>query len=205
MSESRHPGLQVGHDDEVSEEENEKSSFGFWVFLMSDAVLFAILFANYAVYAHGTVFGPQPAEVLSLGTAFVETVLLLTSTLTMGFMSVALRHDDRTAAARWLWVTLLLGAAFLGLEAREFSDFATRGYTPQASAYLSAYFTLVGTHGIHVAAGVIWGLVMLAQLRVPALEGMARSRLVRLSLYWHLLDVVWVAIFSVVYLAGVAR
>jgi cytochrome o ubiquinol oxidase subunit 3 len=203
MTARPHPGFALGHTDDQTESRNEQSTFGFWVFLMSDAVLFAVLFATYAVMLRGTGNGPGPAQAIALRYAFPETLILLTSTLTMGFASIALRQHDRRSLMLWLGVTLTLGLSFLGLEATEFYGMAVKGYTPQQSGFLSAFFTLVGTHGLHVMAGVLWGIVMLIQGATRTLSGSVRSRFIRFSLYWHFLDLIWVVIFSVVYLRGV--
>lgn len=203
MNANRHPALMIGHADEEAEHENEKNTFGFWVFLMSDAALFAVLFATYAVMMRGTGHGPGPSEAIDLTYAFPETLVLLTSTLTMGFASVALHFDDRRSLVAWLGGTLALGCTFLGLEAAEFYGMAAKGHTPQVSGFLSGFFTLVGTHGLHVTAGTVWGFVMLIQGATMDLSSPVRSRLMRFALYWHFLDLIWVGIFSVVYLRGV--
>lgn len=203
MKDHRPPGLRVGHAGTVVERENEKCTFGFWVFLMSDAVLFAVLFATYAVTMRGIGHGPGPAEAINLRYAFPETLVLLTSTLTMGLATLGLRHDDRGSLIGWLAATLALGAVFVALEFAEFDGMVVKGHTPQLSGFLSGFFTLVGTHGLHLMIGLLWGLVMLVQLSTLDLTGPVRSRLVRFSLYWHFLDLIWVLIFSVVYLRGV--
>ncbi|MBT9568172.1 MAG: cytochrome c oxidase subunit 3 [Thiobacillus sp.] len=200
----RHPaGQAVNVPDTTTEHEDEKYTFGFWVFLMSDAVLFAVLFATYAVATRGIGHGPAPAEAIDLRYVFPETLLLLTSTLTLGLATLALRHDDRASLIGWLAATLVLGAAFIALEAAEFHDMATRGLTPQLSGFLSGFFTLVGTHGLHLLVGLLWGLVMLIQVVTRTFSGAVSLRLLRFSLYWHFLDLIWVGIFSVVYLKGV--
>lgn len=186
-----------------AEREDEKYMLGFWVFLMSDAVVFAVLFATYAVTTRGIGHGPTPAEAIDLRYAFPETLVLLTSTLTMGLAALGLRHDDRASLIGWLAATLALGAAFIALEAAEFHGMVARGYTPQLSGFLSGFFTLVGTHGLHLLVGLVWGLVMLIQVATRPLTVEIRSRLLRFSLYWHFLDLLWVGIFSVVYLTGV--
>lgn len=203
MTTGQNPALMIDRVDEEAEHENEKDTFGFWVFLMSDAVLFAVLFGTYAVMMRGVGNGPSPSAAIDLTYAFPETLVLLTSTLTMGLASVALHFDDRRSLVTWLGVTLALGCTFLGLESAEFYGMAAKGHTPQVSGFLSGFFTLVGTHGMHVTAGVIWGLVMLIQGATSDLSSGMRSRLMRFSLYWHFLDLIWVGIFSIVYLRGV--
>ncbi|MDA8128201.1 MAG: cytochrome c oxidase subunit 3 [Betaproteobacteria bacterium] len=188
--------------DRVDDDENGKSAFGFWVFLMSDAALFAVLFATYAVMMRGTGSGPGPAEAIGLKYAFPETLVLLTSTLTMGFAAMALHADARRSLVVWLGATLVLGAVFLALEAAEFHGMAAKGDTPQVSGFLSGFFALVGAHGLHVTAGMVWGLAMLVQGATSDLSAPVRSRLGRFALYWHFLDLIWVGIFSIVYLRG---
>lgn len=192
----------VDRVDDGAEHESEKNAFGFWVFLMSDAALFAVLFATYAVMMRGTGAGPGPAEAIGLKYAFPETLVLLTSTLTMGFAAMALHAGERRSLVAWLGATLALGAVFLALEAAEFHGMAAKGHTPQVSGFLSGFFALVGTHGLHVTAGMVWGLAMLVQGATSDLSAPVRSRLARFSLYWHFLDLIWVGIFSIVYLRG---
>ncbi|TYC65412.1 cytochrome o ubiquinol oxidase subunit III [Stappia sp. BW2] len=177
--------------------------FGFWIYLMTDAVIFALLFASYAVLAKNSAAGPTSKELFDLGRTSVETGLLLVSSLTFGMASIALMHDQKGRVVRWLIVTLLLGLAFLGMELSEFSGMIDKGAGPEVSGFLSAFFTLVGTHGLHVALGSLGIVVMIAQVLTKGLTAPVRSRLTRLGLFWHFLDIVWIGIFSVVYLPGV--
>ena len=216
----RHPGLNLSHDDELAHERTEALMFGFWVFLMSDLVLFALLFATYATMFGVTAGGPGPRSLFDLGSAAIETAILLASSFCFGMASLMMKHErGRVAIMGWLGVTLALGLSFLGLEIHDFADMVSKGGTISTSGQLSAFYLLVGTHGLHVAFGCLWIVVMLVQ--VP-LVGVARDRsdshaggrrlqadrvqgrILRLGLFWHFLDIVWIGIFSVVYLQGLA-
>lgn len=181
----------------------EQRAFGFWLYLMSDAIIFSLLFATYAVMAHRTAGGPTGNELFSLSRAFGETLLLLFSSITFGFATLALRSDQRAAALAWLIVTFVLGLGFVAMEIREFHGMVQVGAGPDRSGFLSAFFTLVGTHGLHVSFGLIWILIMASQVMVKGLTAPVTSRCLRLGLFWHFLDIVWVGIFSVVYLPGI--
>jgi cytochrome o ubiquinol oxidase subunit 3 len=200
-----HPGLNLGSTDKYSHDEAESVIFGFWIFLMADLVLFALLFATYAsMSVQGQAGGPAPRAVFDLGSAFVETMLLLSSSFTFGMASLALKYrDDDRHLVLWLLLTFVLGAGFIGMELHDFWGMAAQGAVPQRSGFLSAFFLLVATHGIHVTAGLLWMLVMLVQLRVLGRSTPVKLRLMRLALFWHMLDIVWVCIFSFVYLYGV--
>jgi cytochrome o ubiquinol oxidase subunit 3 len=201
----RHPGLNLS-DDPDAPSDVEDEVFGFWIFLMSDAVLFALLFTIYGTMLGATVGAPGPAQAFKIGSAFVETLLLLTSSFTFGMASIALKQDDQVRRlVLWLMVTLALGLAFLAMEAHDFAVMAAGGATPDRSGFLSAFFMLVGMHGLHVTIGVIWTVVMLVQLAAFGRDRRVKVNLIRLSLFWHFLDVVWIAIFSVVYLQGLIR
>jgi len=201
----RHAGLNLSDDpDELDEAESDV--FGFWIFLMSDAVLFALLFAIYGTMLGATAGAPGPAQEFRIGPAFIETLLLLTSSFTFGMASIALKRDARaTRPVVWLVVTLLLGLAFLVLEWRDFATMVADHATPDRSGYLSAFFVLVGMHGLHVSIGAIWMVVMLVQMATLGRDRQVKINLVRLGLFWHFLDVIWIAIFSVVYLQGLIR
>jgi cytochrome o ubiquinol oxidase subunit 3 len=178
-------------------------AFGFWIYLMSDAVIFALLFATYASMSHNFAGGPGGRELFDLGNTFVETLLLLLSTLTCGFVMLATAKGRKMPAIFWLGITFLLGISFVLMEVNEFHGMILRGAGPDRSGFLSAFFTLVGTHGIHVAVGLLWLLVIIAQIAFKGLSPTLYSRLYRFSLFWHFLDLVWVNIFSIVYLLGV--
>ena len=199
----RHAGLQLS-DDPVELDAVESGVFGFWIFLMSDAVLFALLFAVYGTSLGATAGAPGPAQEFKLGAAFIETLLLLTSSFTFGLASIALKHGSRRLLL-WMIATLVLGLAFLGMEANDFATMAADHATPDRSGYLSAFFVLVGMHGLHVTIGSVWMVVMMVQLALFGTDRKVKINLVRLGLFWHFLDVIWIAIFSVVYLQGLIR
>ncbi len=180
----------------------EHRAFGFWLYLMSDAIIFSLLFATYVVMASGTVSGPTGQTLFSLSRAFGETLLLLFSSITFGFATLAVKSDKRAAVLSWLLVTFVLGLGFVAMEVHEFYGMVRVGAGPDRSGFLSAFFTLVGTHGIHVSFGLIWILIMASQVVIKGLTAPVISRLFRLGLFWHFLDIVWVGIFSVVYLPG---
>ena len=180
----------------------EQRAFGFWLYLMSDAIIFSLLFATYVVMASGTVSGPTGQTLFSLSRAFGETLLLLFSSITFGFATLAVKSDKRAAVLSWLLVTFVLGLGFVAMEVHEFYGMVRVGAGPDRSGFLSAFFTLVGTHGIHVSFGLIWILIMASQVVIKGLTAPVISRLFRLGLFWHFLDIVWVGIFSVVYLPG---
>jgi cytochrome o ubiquinol oxidase subunit 3 len=184
-------------------EKFEEKAFGFWIYLMSDGVIFALLFATYVVMLGNTAGGPTGKELFSLERAAGETALLLLSSTTFGFAAVAMAAADRSRVLLWLVVTVALGLGFLYLEFGEFSGMIAQGAGPDRSGFLSGFFTLVGTHGLHVSIGVLWILVMIGQVLIKGLTRPVASRLARLGLFWHFLDIIWVAIFSVVYLPGV--
>ncbi len=183
-------------------ERYEEKEFGFWLYLMSDAILFALLFATYLIMVGNTAGGPTGSDVFSLERAAAETALLLMSSATFGFAAVALSQADRSKVLLWLAVTFALGAGFIFLEIGEFRGMIDEGASPDRSGFLSAFFTLVGTHGLHVSIGLLWIVVMIGQVLVKGLTMPVASRLMRLGLFWHFLDIIWVVIFSVVYLPG---
>jgi cytochrome o ubiquinol oxidase subunit III len=176
---------------------------GFWIYLMSDAVLFALLFTTYLTMKGSYEGGLAEHGFFDLGNAFVETLLLLLSTLSCGLAMSAARCNARSQVNGWLIATALLGACFLTIEIQEFLNLIRAGAGPSRNGFLSAFFTLVGTHGFHVSLGLIWLLVMIAQVLWKGLTVPVYSRLFRFSLFWHFLDLIWVGIFTVVYLAGV--
>jgi cytochrome o ubiquinol oxidase subunit 3 len=200
-----HAGLNLSHEPGELEKV-ESDVFGFWIFLMSDAVLFALLFAIYGTMLSATAGAPGPAQEFSIGPAFIETLLLLTSSFTFGMASIALKRSVQAARpVLWLVVTLMLGLAFLAMEGHDFATMAADHATPDRSGFLSAFFVLVGMHGLHVTIGALWMCVMLAQMAILGRDRQVKVNLIRLSLFWHFLDVIWIAIFSVVYLQGLIR
>lgn len=202
----RHPGINLGSAHPDAHDAAEVAVFGFWVFLMSDLVLFGLLFATYVIMLGSIAGGPGPAELFELRSAAIQTFILLTSSFTFGMASLAMKYDPRPLRLQgWLAVTLILGLAFLGFEIRDFVKMIEEGAGPSRSGFLSAFFALVPTHGLHVTAGCIWIVVMMVQVVVFGIDDAVKTRILRLGLFWHFLDIVWVGIFSVVYLAGLAR
>jgi cytochrome o ubiquinol oxidase subunit III len=179
-------------------------AFGFWIFLLSDIVMFAALFASYAILVHATAGGPTGAQLFNQNTVAIETVCLLVSSYTCGLMSLAINSRNRLGTYLGALITFALGAAFLTLELREFASMIAIGATPQRSAFLSAFFTLVGCHGLHVTLGLIWLVVMMVQVALMGYVASVQHRLLCFSLFWHALDIVWVGVFTVVYLMGVS-
>jgi cytochrome o ubiquinol oxidase subunit 3 len=178
-------------------------SYGFWIFLLSDIVMFSALFAAYAVLEHATAGGPTGVQLFDQVNVTIETACLLASSYTCGLMSLAIYSRRRADTYFFAAVTFVLGAAFLALEIREFADMMARGATPQRSGFLSAFFTLVGCHGLHVAAGLVWLAVMMTQVAIRGFRASVERRLLCFALFWHALDIIWVWLFTVVYLMGV--
>jgi cytochrome o ubiquinol oxidase subunit 3 len=179
-----------------------KTIFGFWVYLMTDCVLFASLFATYAVLHTHTYGGPSGQELFSLPFVLAETLILLTSSFTCGLAILAAKKPDRQQVLIWLAITGLLGLTFLGLELSEFHKLAAEGNSWRRSGFLSAFFTLVGTHGLHIATGLLWMGVMMFQTLKRGLTASVVKRLTLLSMFWHFLDIIWIFIFTIVYLMG---
>jgi len=178
---------------------------GFWIYLMSDALIFATLFATYGVLSGAYAGGPTQHDLFELPLVALNTAILLVSSITYGFAMIAMQGGKLNATRAWLAVTALLGLAFVAVELHEFAGMIAEGATPQRSAFLSAFFTLVSTHGLHVTVGVIWIGVMLVQLGQRGLHAENRKRLMCLSMFWHFLDVVWIGVFTFVYLLGVVQ
>ncbi|TMV08454.1 cytochrome o ubiquinol oxidase subunit III [Ruegeria sediminis] len=175
-------------------------SFGFWLYLMSDAILFGLIFATFVVMSTNLAGGPGGTDLFSMTNLSMQTALLLTSSLTVALAHHAAMEERIGPALVWLALTFALGAGFLVLEVRELSGFVASGAGPNRSGYLSAFFTLLSTHGLHVSAGLIWIGTMMMQLLLKGPNSRVLSRLSRLTLFWHFLDIVWIGIFSVVYL-----
>lgn len=202
----RHVGLNLRGSDLIEPGEAAIGIYGFWIFLMSDAVLFALLFAIYGTQLSATAGAPGPQAEFKIGPAFIETLLLLTSSLTFGLSSIAMKYDrTRIGLVVLLCSTLVLGLAFLGFELNDFRTMFVNGATPDRSGFLSAFFALVPTHGLHVTAGCTWIAVMLVQIGVFGLDDRVKLNLLRLGLFWHFLDIIWIGIFSVVYLQGILQ
>jgi cytochrome o ubiquinol oxidase subunit 3 len=181
---------------------DEKATFGFWLYIMSDCLLFASLFATYAVLHNATFGAPSSKELFSLPFVLLETMILLTSSFTVGLAVLYARAENMRLTLSFLVITLLLGLAFLFLEIREFHMFILEGASFTKSAFLSAFFTLVGTHGLHVALGSLFMLVLILMLALRGFGEAMMRRLVCLSVFWHFLDIIWIFIFTIVYLMG---
>ncbi len=180
------------------------TGYGFWIFLLSDIVMFSCFFASYAVLMDRTAGGPHGAELFDQGRVAAETACLLLSSFACGLASIAADARSRRWFHAAMAITCIFGLGFLALEAREFSDLVARGAGPTRSAFLSAFFTLVGCHGMHVSAGILWLLTMMAQVEAKGFRADIQRRFMCFALFWHALDIIWVAIFSVVYLMGSA-
>ena len=192
-------------EEEPHHPEGSSTMLGFWIYLMSDCLIFAMLFAAYAVLGSSYAGGPGPKQLFDLPLVALNTSMLLLSSITYGFAMLAMNDGKRGATQLWLAITGLFGLAFLGIELSEFRHLIHEGATPQKSAFLSSFFTLVGTHGLHVTFGVIWLVVLMVQVQVKGLIPANRRRLMCLSLFWHFLDVIWIGVFTFVYLMGMLR
>ena len=181
---------------------HRERALGFWFYLISDTILFAVLFANYAVLLPGTAGGPTGADMFSMPRLIGETALLLCSSLAFGLCSYMALSGRKGAALSWLALTIALGLGFIALELGEFAELASKGAVPQRSGFLSGFFALVGAHGLHVAFGLVMLIVLFVQIQAKGLTHPVLSRLYRIGLFWHFLDLVWVGIFSFVYLPG---
>lgn len=179
--------------------------FGFWLYILTDCIIFGCLFATYLVLNHPNAFGPSFKDHISLPYVLGETFLLLTSNFTFGLAVLAINKDDMPRTRFWLILTFILGAGFVGMELNEFVNLAHEGYGWYASGAASSFFTLVGTHGLHVALGLVWILTMIFQLPILGINAVTKRRMVYLGLFWNFLDLVWIFLFSVVYLMGVLR
>src|SRR5215475_6989591 len=178
-------------------------AFGFWVFLLSDIVMFSALFAAYAALVRATAGGPTRDQLFNQVSVAVQTAVLLISSYTCGMMSLAVSARRRLDTYLFALITFLFGAAFLYLEVHEFANMIARGAAPQRSAFLSAFFTLVGCHGLHVTAGLVWLGAMMAQVAVRGFRASVERRLLCFALFWHALDIIWVWLFTAVYLMGI--
>ncbi|WP_077615171.1 cytochrome aa3 quinol oxidase subunit III [Caenibacillus caldisaponilyticus] len=198
----------AGHDGgrlplEYTRHEGPLNILGFWIFLATDVVLFASLFATYFVLRTHVDGGPTDKELFGISGFTIETVLLLTSSFTGSLAVYAMRNGNKKRLLGWLIVTLLLGIAFVGYELHEFLDYAAEGATMQRSAFLSAFFTLVGTHGAHVTFGIIWMASIIVQIARYGIDAINARKTFIVSLYWHFLDIIWIFIFTTVYMMGV--
>jgi cytochrome o ubiquinol oxidase subunit 3 len=191
--------------DEHAHPEGHSTPLGFWIYLMSDCLIFAILFAIFGVLGANYAAGPAPKDLFELPLVALNTTMLLLSSITYGFAMLTMEKNRIAATQIWLAVTGLFGLAFLSIELYEFHHFIEIGATPQRSAFLSAFFTLVGTHGLHVTFGTIWLVTLMTQVARHGLIPANRRRLMCLSMFWHFLDVIWIGVFTFVYLMGMLR
>jgi cytochrome o ubiquinol oxidase subunit III len=180
----------------------EMKIYGFWIYLMTDCILFASIFAIYAVLVNNVAGGPSGHDIFELPYVLGETACLLLSSITYGFAMLAMHKGNKGGVLGWLFVTFLFGLGFIGMEVNEFHLLISEGYGPNRSGFLSAFFTLVGTHGVHVTSGLIWMAILMYQVSKNGLTSTNQTRLSMLSLFWHFLDVVWICVFTVVYLMG---
>ncbi len=206
---SSHIAAAVAGDDRfyMTEEHHPENGtlLGFWLYLMSDCLIFAVLFACYGVLGRNYAAGPSGADLFDLQTVAINTAMLLFSSITYGFAMLAMEKNRVKATLVWLGITGLFGVAFVGLELTEFAHLIHEGATPQRSAFLSSFFTLVGTHGLHVTFGIIWLGTLMVQVAQRGLSVDMKRRLMCLSMFWHFLDVIWIGVFSFVYLMGVLK
>lgn len=188
------------HDKEHAEAATDRTMFGFWVYLMTDLLMFAVLFAVFAVLRNNTMGGPGGRELFSPALALTETLILLTSSFTAGIAMIAARRGQKRQTLTWFGITFLLGLAFLGIELYEFAEFIHEGHTLTVNAFFSSFFVLVGTHGLHILSGLLWLGILLIYTAKRGLTYSNVRKLSLLSLFWHFLDIVWIFIFTVVYL-----
>lgn len=185
------------HDSEVI------SLLGFWIYLMTDCIIFASIFSVYAVLMHNVAGGPSAHDIFNLPYVLIETFLLLVSSITYGFAMLNMYKGNKKEVFIYLALTFFCGIGFISMEVNEFALLIHEGFTPSKSGFLSAFFTLVGTHGLHVASGLIWMLIIMYQIQKKGINQAIRIRMGCLSLFWHFLDVIWICVFSIVYLMGV--
>lgn len=190
------------HHHEIEKEVHSRTVVGFWVYLMTDCVLFSCLFAMYIILRNNTFGGPSSQELFSLPFALTETMILLVSSFTCGLGLLAAHRNAKKASLTWFIISFLLGVSFIAMELHEFAEFVREGNSWERSAFLSSFFTLVGTHGTHISFGLIWMAALLPQVWRHGINAVTLKRLTCLSLFWHFLDVIWIFIFSIVYLMG---
>ncbi|GER67482.1 cytochrome aa3 quinol oxidase subunit III [Weizmannia acidilactici] len=190
---------------EYQRNQDRLTIFGFWVFLAAEITLFATLFATYFTLQHQTANGPVQQDIFELKGVLIETFILLTSSFTCGIAVFNMRNKNKNAMLGWFIVTLLLGAAFVGFEINEFITYVHDGATLPTSAFLSAFYVLLGTHGCHVSFGILWGISIITQLIRRGLNPVGARKFFVISIYWHFLDVVWIFIFTFVYLGGLMK
>jgi cytochrome o ubiquinol oxidase subunit III len=183
-------------------EEDDTKIFGFWLYLMTDLIIFTVLFAAFVVLKNGTSGGPTSRELFHLPTALAETLLLLVSSFTCALGIYEIHRENKRPALFYFFITFLLGLSFLYIELKEFHDFIAMGASWRRSAFLSSFFTLVGTHGLHISIGLLWMIVAMCRIVCRPLTASSISRIWRMGMFWHFLDVVWIFIFTIVYMMG---
>ncbi|NOU85803.1 cytochrome o ubiquinol oxidase subunit III [Paenibacillus sp. LMG 31460] len=204
MAQAAAQGGHHAHEHDHEHDHESLKTFGFWIFLITDCILFGSLFATYMVLHQNTNGGPTPEELFKMPGIIAETFILLTSSFTSGLAVLGMHKGNMKQLIGWLAVTVLLGASFVGLELNEFINMVNHeGATISTSAFLSAFFALVGTHGLHVSVGLIWMVGLMLQLKRRGITAVTKRKVAVISLYWHFLDVVWIFVFTVVYLMGV--
>ena len=202
-----HPGMNLGPHHGQAHYDAERVTFGFWVFLMSDLIIFGLMFATYVTMANptGLAGGPGPKDAYDLTSVYAQTMVLLVSSVTFGMASLAMRFErGRGAITLWLCITLALGLGFLTLELLDFSNMVEAGAVPSRSGFWSSFWGLVPLHGLHVFVGCLWIAIMLIQMRIFGLAPVIKTRILRLGLFWHFLDLIWIGIFTIVYLGALS-
>ncbi|TKI58723.1 cytochrome o ubiquinol oxidase subunit III [Brevibacillus antibioticus] len=194
--------VNAGHHDHHPDQE-ELRTFAFWIYLMTDVILFATLFATYIVLQGSTDGGPGPKDLFQMNGIYASTFILLTSSFTSGLAILAMNKGNRLALMNWLAVTIFLGASFLFLEINEFMHLVSEGATISTSAFLTAFYTLVGTHGLHVTLGIGWMIIVIMQIAKRGITPVTKRKVNIISLFWHFLDIVWIFVFTIVYVMGV--
>ena len=192
----------MNHHEKLEAEVTDRTLFGFWVYLMTDLLMFAVLFACYAVLRNNTAGGESGRELFVLPLALAGTIILLTSSFTCGVAMINARQGKKNQTLLWLGITFILGVAFLALELKEFTEFIHEGHTMQSNAFLSAFFVLVGTHGLHILSGLLWMAIIMIYTVKRGITSTILRKLSMFSLFWHFLDIVWIFIFTVVYLGA---
>lgn len=198
-----HAAAEHSHAHEAHESQESLKVLGFWIFIVTDILIFGTLFACYAVLHTHTNGGPGAKELFEMPGVIAETFILLTSSFTSGLAILAMQKGKVKQLIAWLAVTAVLGAVFIGMEVHEFLLLIEEGHTISSNAFLSAFYTLVGTHGLHVSIGLVWMIAIMIQLSRRGITEVTTRKVTNLSLYWHFLDVIWIFVFTVVYLMGV--
>lgn len=187
------------HVAHIEHEEDDSKVFGFWIYIMTDLVIFGVLFASFIVLRNNTSGGPSGGELFHMPAALTETLILLVSTYTCSLGMIQIHRAHKRGAILWFLATFVLGLCFLAIEIHEFASFIAEGNGPSKSAFLSSFFTLVGTHGFHIFCGLLWMAVAMVRIAIRPLSAASVSRIFRMALFWHFLDFVWIFIFTVVY------